>query len=653
MSVEAESKTIIHNVNNNQLCEVWMEDLMKEHHLVINDKCPVCSILVGRHKHATSSSSNSNSKSNNYDSDKSNKRDGTKSVIPKWSDYKHVKPFLDRIERVLEADLVDEIHWPRLLMKATDGYDSTWIKRNIVDAKLDWKEPREKFDSHFGTLSYQLDLSDEYNKIQQENNEPTQKYADKFVQLIEQLGYESDNEQTIAYFIERLSLKNKREFRKHMATLELSIDTSNIMKSLDNVIEIAIKLDAINRNFSANLPNNHPSNKGNNNNNNNNNRNGSNSHNHRFGYRKSEYVKTCRNHPHSTNHTTAECSITKSQLANNSNNAVNHIQPNHNDSGSKTNPPNDRINNSLPKPMKCYSCGGRDHYTNHPSCPRASDRQTRSQSQSSNNNNISPNSAANPINSIKTNSAVVVPTAPTKVFARAISVDGRDNNSEEDDNKFIDNNTAANDVTLGAISTKPLDRTLPDTVVTSDILQVMLLLNGYVYNTLIDTGACISFVDSQLLNESRVTIGPSRCGRIILANGQSAPNIGSSCLDATVLFPGCKRQALNISHNFELLAINGNGRDYHFIIGRDLIPTIFPDNIPSSYIRNAYSLSSGNVNSITITDLQATTDNENNSQSSVFTPNNLESEYAPNRQILLNKLAPLLQENASISGFCN
>ena len=246
MSVEAESKTIIHNVNNNQLCEVWMEDLMKEHHLVINDKCPVCSILVGRHKHATSSSSNSNSKSNNYDSDKSNKRDGTKSVIPKWSDYKHVKPFLDRIERVLEADLVDEIHWPRLLMKATDGYDSTWIKRNIVDPKLDWKEAREKFDSHFGTLSYQLDLSDEYNKIQQENNEPTQKYADKFVQLIEQLGYESDNEQTIAYFIERLSLKNKREFRKHMATLELSIDTSNIMKSLDNVIEIAIKLDAIN-----------------------------------------------------------------------------------------------------------------------------------------------------------------------------------------------------------------------------------------------------------------------------------------------------------------------------------------------------------------------------------------------------------------------
>ncbi|HVX00490.1 MAG TPA: reverse transcriptase family protein, partial [Candidatus Babeliaceae bacterium] len=126
-----------------------------------------------------------------------------------------------------------------------------------------------------------------------------------------------------------------------------------------------------------------------------------------------------------------------------------------------------------------------------------------------------------------------------------------------------------------------------------------------------------------------------------------------SRIDATVLFPGSRRQALTISHSFELLPIYGNNRDYHFIIGRDLIPTIFPDSIPLAYIRSPFSSASSTVNSVATMVIQATSDNEDNTPPLVSTPNNLELEYAPKRQILLNRLAPLLEENASISGFCN
>ena len=106
-SKDTDSSIVNVSPNSNQLCEVYMEALMKER-LSISDKCPVCTLLVGRHKHSPTPSPNNN----NVDSSGS-KRDGTKSAIPKWSEYKYVKPFLDRMERVLEADLVDEIHWPR------------------------------------------------------------------------------------------------------------------------------------------------------------------------------------------------------------------------------------------------------------------------------------------------------------------------------------------------------------------------------------------------------------------------------------------------------------------------------------------------------------------------------------------------------------
>ena len=173
---DVSSDTSIHD-DKAKRCEMYMEALMKEQELKITDKCVVCNILVGFHQHQPNDSSNS----------KASKKDGTKSALPKWNSNKSVKPFLDKMERILEADLVDESHWPRLLMKATDGYDSKWIKHNIVDEQLDWSQARKAFINHFEKYEYQLQLMKDYEAITQSKTESTQKYADRFEQLAEEL----------------------------------------------------------------------------------------------------------------------------------------------------------------------------------------------------------------------------------------------------------------------------------------------------------------------------------------------------------------------------------------------------------------------------------------------------------------------------------
>ena len=91
---------VVANGSPKSVCNMYMEILMKEHNLTPANLCPYCSSMIAFHHHSPISINNS-------------KKDGSKSAIPKWSDYKNVKPFLDRMERVLEADLIDQSHWPR------------------------------------------------------------------------------------------------------------------------------------------------------------------------------------------------------------------------------------------------------------------------------------------------------------------------------------------------------------------------------------------------------------------------------------------------------------------------------------------------------------------------------------------------------------
>jgi RNase H-like domain found in reverse transcriptase/Integrase core domain/Reverse transcriptase (RNA-dependent DNA polymerase)/Integrase zinc binding domain/Chromo (CHRromatin Organisation MOdifier) domain/Retrotransposon gag protein/Aspartyl protease len=643
-------------------CEIYMEDLMKEHQLKITDRCMVCNVLVGFHQHRSNGNNNSDSKAG--------KKDGTKSILPKWNSNKSVKPFLDKMERILEADLVDQSHWPRLLMKATDGYDSKWVKHNIVDEQLNWSEARKAFINHFEKYEYQLHLMNDYEEIRQGKHESTQRYADRFEQLAEELHLDNNNELAIQHFIQGLNQRNNMELRKHLTTLELSTDISDIKGSLKSMMDLAIKLDAINASCSANSSSyitHHSSG--------NNNSNGGHSkdHNNKENSNAKRQKKYCKFHPHVSSHNTADCRYPpkpQSDKNSDSNRSINNVS-NNNSSSSKSDANKQHDPNSTNaharNTLKCYVCGG-NHLTNDPSCPRRSDRQTRSQyvrtsSATSTSNN---NSSSNGNRSINTGAASSTSgfsstssssSSSSRAFASTVVVDSKDDDNNNDyDNAEEKYESDLDPAELKTIEAQTLDRTIPEPLVASDVLQVMLVIKGYVYNTLLDTGASISFVDETLVQNLKLPIGKSICGKITLANGESVPNVGSALIDATVIFPAIKKKAINIKHRFELLKINGSNHDYHFIMGRDLIPSLFPHSLPSAYIRNPMSFSAAKVRSVSISSINITASTEVGNEfprMGVSTPDNIKSEYAINRQILLDRLKPLLEINSTLSGFCN
>jgi hypothetical protein len=132
-------------------------------------------------------------------------------------------------------------------------------------------------------------------------------------------------------------------------------------------------------------------------------------------------------------------------------------------------------------------------------------------------------------------------------------------------------------VSLGSTALSGVDRTLGAAVVLPTQLDVMLLTHEHVYSTLVDTGAEVSFADLPLVLSWGVPIvPPTPGGKISLAHaGVATDRSGSVELDTVALFPCSDRRTVSLRHPFELLPIHGAGKDYHFIIGRDLIPIFF------------------------------------------------------------------------------
>jgi transposase InsO family protein len=191
-----------------------------------------------------------------------------------------------------------------------------------------------------------------------------------------------------------------------------------------------------------------------------------------------------------------------------------------------------------------------------------------------------------------------------------------------------------------------------------------LMVSGRVYSTLVDSGADVSFADTALVTSLAIAIIPPAPGsRIHLAHADMfTDRSGSVELDATALFPCCDREAVSFRCRFEVMAVHGAGNDYHFIIGRDLIPVLFPHGIPLAYLPQQPSslvivaASSTLMDSLTASShdsmLGHTPADDVPERLQLSTPEQLEAQYAAPRQHLLQALSPFLETNAAITGFC-
>jgi Asp-tRNA(Asn)/Glu-tRNA(Gln) amidotransferase C subunit len=234
-----------------------------------------------------------------------------------------------------------------------DVDESSWIKVNIVDKNLTWKEAQEAFTKHFEIYSYSAQLVKDYEHIKQYTKQSVQEYSHKFNRLCIELGYDESNPLVIQHYLNGLIPERHASYKKQMAIVKLTTgNVSMFTSSLEEVIKLTSELEIADLNSQV-QHNYHTDNKSQSLNNT---------------YSTQVKKKVCANHPNSSTHTTAECSLTKTGSKSHTTNNTSAT----NSTNNNTTKPQNNYNNSegaKKKPVKCHVCGG-PHYANDPICPK-------------------------------------------------------------------------------------------------------------------------------------------------------------------------------------------------------------------------------------------------------------------------------------------
>ena len=561
-------------------CNAMLDELRGEElQLKLIDLCPVCHVMVARHQRLPLGTSPLPTGSSAYS--RSSTQLGKNTTLPQWKLHGnvHAKPFLDKVEHLLLADDVDRKAWPRLLLKAVPNvHDSSWVKLNIVEANVDWSTARHLFTAQFEVLTWTEQSQQLYEQCRQGAREPVQEYSHRFMTCVTELQHEDDDQHVILHFqlglIPSIQAKIRdrvhlyRDLQKQLSGFSNGSLTSSApytIQSLKQMTDLAINIERSAQVSSSMLASGAPSLSASPSTSA-----GSASTPSSFGPKKS-----CIHHPNSNSHSTADCRLSDSRDSRvngkGSPSATGHLP-------SGLSPTSGSAAAAIPavvlskqgNPVKCYVCGG-NHYANDNACPRRSDRSTRSGSK--------PSALTTSISSLATRSVPVPLSAstPAPIQGHAVSLPAL---------SAAPTDTEPGVVQGSAVSLISVDRSLTAAAVIPTHRTVYLMVSDRVYSTLVDTGAEVSFVDSPLVTSWAVSITPPVAGsKIRLAQVDVLTDrSGSVELDATALFPCSDRDAISFRARFEIMPVHGVGNEHHFIIGRDLIPVLFPAGIPLAYL---------------------------------------------------------------------
>ena len=116
--------------------------------------------------------------------------------------------------------------------------------------------------------------------------------------------------------------------------------------------------------------------------------------------------------------------------------------------------------------------------------------------------------------------------------------------------------------------------------------EVLFVFKDRVFHTLLDTGATKSCIDQALVQELQLPIAPAM-GKVSFAQaGLSADRIGVTDplqITSLVPVPSLKMPVRSFSHSFEVLPLVSTTCAYQFIVGTDLLPSLFPAGLPVSF----------------------------------------------------------------------
>ena len=297
-----------------------------------------------------------------------------------------------------------------------------------------------------------------------------------------QLSIDDDNAQSIHHFLTHLTPALNRQFWQ-LISLKKIDDPDYAITSLQKAISICISLDTSNRTVNAN-------------------NNGSTQ-----SDAKGSSKLHCKYHPNSSSHSTADCRSKpphdKSKPAKEKSST-----PTPTPTQSQTQTPKDKSH------IVCRACGQAGHYPTEAICPK---RQLQPQLSAPYSNTPTWKS-----NTIATSTAAGTQQTnrqqqhnPAQTNARpSPTVRSVEMEFEADDHeqerKYSDRDS------IGC-SVVAFDRTPPESIFVPKKQNIIFLVNGIAFSTLLDTGATISFIDEELCKELQLQV-ESKAGTIKLAH---------------------------------------------------------------------------------------------------------------------------------------
>jgi RNase H-like domain found in reverse transcriptase/Integrase core domain/Integrase zinc binding domain/Reverse transcriptase (RNA-dependent DNA polymerase)/Chromo (CHRromatin Organisation MOdifier) domain len=604
------------------LCNTYIERLESSYQLEPADPCPVCEHLVGRHRPAPTTAGYPSSASPSA-SDFANKLSKVAKDLPKWSSTSVCRTFLDKIGLIMPSSGIDKAEWnkalPHLLIEHVAA--AKWVQANIVDKNLGWEESSKVFTAHFQLSDHRETLKAEYRLCKQTRGETGQAYVDRVHNLVTQLGYDEDDEQTINKLLDNL----RPEMYRSINHFVLTVQEANPAYTIDTFAKassVIIKVDVMHR--GASEPERVPASSA-----------GS-------GTGKSgDGTKKCKYHPDSTTHSTDEC---RSRSAKDQ-------------AGGGASGGDNRSNaaNIKQAEVTCYTCGGKGHKS--PACPQ--------NPKNGGPGRLSANTPSNNQWSTPAPSQGDALRRSERVAERATQV-----KTDAPAARFAEIEDDLDDpsVSLVTVPSVVLDRTPPASVFVPASRDVLMLCRGLAYPVLVDTGATCSFIHSELVKELDIPV-VTFDGCVKLASSEATiARIGKTePLEVTAVFPVPRLglPAKTFRHSFEVMSLP---HEHQFIMGCDLIGVFFPTGVPAEFIRLQPSkkLREPTVRSIDVSDASplliddmagvgALPANEAPARAQLSTSPDLEQQYASGRARLMADpdVIQALAENDKITGFCN
>lgn len=276
-SAPAEHPVSMANSTATVLCQLTMEELLQVHVTTpglspLNpfSLCPCCSIMVARHTRKATTAPVDHDQEAKVPSSPHSGRDevaqasgGTakqgegflklKKDLPIWKEgtRKTCFEFLRELTELLSATEFPRNSWYRVLpLVVEEGFNRTWVHTHIVTAASppsSWEDACAKFTAHFESADYLDRQWARWHSLRFEHGESVQRFADRFMVLLEELNLHSSDTVVKKHFLKCLPSAIRQKYDDHVLNQELKVDSEDGSHyepdKVETIVKICVRID--------------------------------------------------------------------------------------------------------------------------------------------------------------------------------------------------------------------------------------------------------------------------------------------------------------------------------------------------------------------------------------------------------------------------